>query len=268
MESFPPRHDQKAWLLEFLVRWTKVLAEHAGVRSECFLQYKTACQEPTEPFQRYAMKNTALPGYSRRPGSSVRTFPPAEEMKKALASGDYDMHEWIPDMCYWFVPKKPAEHQKAFFGRGGMTILYLPPDPKAAPPRLPFTPKYRAAMPVFQQFDVDAIVAGAFSLRDAFMAKSKALFGVGMEEDVSYPGMVYIIPLLTCGNFLTATPEDRQSWFELFDCYINESPLDKGLVMGFQKNFEQQLIGVLESMARDGLDYTPNDRHRVSEARL
>lgn len=263
MENFPPRHDQRSWLLEFLVRWNRALTGQAGLRSELFLQYKTACQEPVEEFQRYALRNSVMPGYSRKPGTSVNKFPAADEMMKAMQSGDYDMYNWVPDLCYWFVTKKPAEQQEKFFGRGGMTILFLPPDPKTAPMRLPFTAKYRAAMPVFQHFDVDAIVAGVASMQDVFLAKSKQLFGSGLEQEVTYPGIKYIIPLLTSGHFFTATAEERESWFTLFDVYINESPADKGLVMAFQKDFEPMLLETLESMRRDGLKYAADDGMRA-----
>jgi hypothetical protein len=47
------------------------------------------------------------------------------------------------------------------------------------------------------------------ALQDGFLAKSKKLFGKPFENDPAYRGMLFILSLMTCRNFVEATPYQR-----------------------------------------------------------
>ncbi len=249
VSGFPLMHEERVWILDFTERWTNLLRKREALRCELFLQTKTATQEPSEEFRRYILKNKVLQGFSRRPKEALPKFPQADEMKRILNGSDpYNIQDWVPDLCYWFLGKQAAQHRNQFAGLGGMNALYLAPDPKTQPPPLPFTPKFRAAMPVFQSFDVDAIVEGAFAMNDSFLPNSKRVFAKGLEQDEMYPGIAFVVPLLDSGHFFAALPEERAEWFTVFDAYLHESPVDNGMVLAFQKDFEPYLIEVLNAM--------------------
>jgi hypothetical protein len=61
---------------------------------------------------------------------------------------------------------------------------------------------------------------------------------------------------MTSRNFVDATADQRQIWFELFDAYFIESKPDAGIVLACKDpDFDERLAAILESMERDGLKY-------------
>ena len=256
--SFSMTQERRVWLLAFLEKWTVLLEQKEGLRPELFLQYKaTSSEDLAQPFQRYIVKHHVLPGLTRRPGASLPTFPDAEEMRRVILAdrNPLDIEKWVPDFCYWFMSKRTSQEREAFAGFGALTTIFLPPDPKTQAPKLPFTPKFRAAMPVFQKLDVDANFQCAFAMQDAFLPRSKQVFAVGLEDEPMYPGITFVMPLLESGHFFAATLEERASWFSVFDVYINESPIDKGIILAFQKPFEPLLLELLKSMREEKIVY-------------
>lgn len=167
----------------------------------------------------------------------------------------FDFGEFAPDYAYWFVYKDGGKQRQLFFGHGGMTMISLKPDPATIPPELPIPRAWREKLEVFKMFDVDKAVAGACSLKDGFLNKSKELFGAGLENEPQFPGLLFILPLLKSGDFFAQAAEEHERWFQLFDLYINESPADGGVIMATGPDFEDTLIELLKKMQEDGLTY-------------
>lgn len=257
VSDFLVRDDEKRWITEFLARLSARLEEAHGLRCEIFFQYKQITPELGEAFRGYAQKCMKLMGLGRFADADLPSFPTADEIKKIVNSGkSVDFRDWMGDYLIWFIGKQPERQRELFLGHGGMTTIFLPPDSRTKPPRLPFTPALRASLPVFQKVDVDGMIAGTFAMQDAFLEKSKAMFGAGLESKPEYPGIAFILPLLDSGHFFLASPELRAKWFELFDVYVNESKKDKGLILAFQKEeYEQVFVDVLESLRRDKFIY-------------
>ncbi len=259
VSGFPVRHDEKVWITEFLKRLDTRL-NALNLRTEIFFQYKQVTPELGDSFRAYAQRCMKLLGLGRFADADLPSFPTPNQVKEAVDSGKpFDFRDWIGDYLIWFIGKQPAEQRERFLGHAGMTTIYLPPDPKMKPIRLPYTPALRAAMPIFQMVDVDAMVAGTQSMNDAFLAKSKLLFGEGLENKPEYPGIPFILPLLDSQHFFIATPELRDRWFSLFNVYVNESRKDKGLLLAFQKEeYEEIFIDILRSMRNDHFTYDVN----------
>jgi len=257
VSAFPLSHREKVWITEFLRRMGEVLSRDFGLRTEIFLQYKQITPEMGDSFRKYAQKCMKLLGLGRSSKNDLPSFPTQDQVKEAVDSGKpFDFRDWLGNYTIWFTSKQPEEQRELFLGCGGMTTIFLPPDPKLKPLRLPFTPKLRASFPVFQRTDVDGIITGTLAMQDAFLEKSKKLFGEDLVETPEYPGLAFILPLLDANHFFLANAETRSQWFELFDVYVNESRKDKGLVLAFQKEeYDQVMLDVLESMERDGLKY-------------
>lgn len=259
--EFPCSPEEKQWAIEFLSRFSSRLSEEHSLRGEVFLQYKTIGEADAKEFLKYRRKCLTLMGLGRRPGASIPTLPTGEDLQKIVKDGKpFDLNQWVGDYSYWFIMKQPERQRELFLGLGGMTTIFLPPDPKTKAPKLPFTPALRAAHPAFKKFDVDAVHEATYAMEDAFLEKSKALFGAGLEEEVQYDGLAFILPLLDSGHFFAVTPELREKWFELFDVYVHESKSDKGFILAFKKDFEPLLLEVLESMHEDGLRYPGEPR--------
>lgn len=253
--SFPMPAAQRDWLIEFLERFAKVLETKYGHRREVFLQFKTAMDD-RDQFQSLAPKFSPLLGLSRQPGDKIPDLPTKEDMMPVVrGEKEFNLKDWIADYCYWFVCKKPIEQMKAWFGRGGVTIIFLKPDPKTVPVKLPFTQAFREKNPVFKVIDVDALVAGAFAMKDDFLQKSKQLFGEALESNPQYPGILFILPLLRTAHLFEQPEEYCEKCFQLFDIYVNESSADKGILLAFKNDYEEALIGVLEEMRKGSLVY-------------
>ena len=257
LSGFPPRHEEKVWLTEFLERFGDRLGIEHGLRTEIFLQYKQITPEMGDSFRRYAQQCMKLLGIGRFANNDLPSFPSQEQVKKAVESGQpFDFRDWLGDYLIWFVSKQPKQQRELFLGSGGMTTIYLPPDPKLKPLKLPFTPALRAALPVFKRVDVDGIVSGTLSMQDVFLEKSKQLFGAGLEDKPEYPGIAFVLPLLDSNHFFLADADLRERWFNLFDVYVNESRKDGGIILAFRKEEYDEVLGeVLQSMREDGFVY-------------
>lgn len=256
VRSFPLSFEEKQWLTRFQERLAARLEGDFDLRAELFFQYKAVTPERSNDFLRYRQKCMVLMGLGRRPGAELPTLPDAEQLREMVQRGDtLDLNDWVGDYLYWFVMKQPARQRELFLGTGGLVTVFLPPDPSTKAPPLPYTPKLRAAHPAFQRFDVDAMHAATYAMSDAFLEKSKTMFGTGLEERANYDGLPFILPLPDSGHFFAVSPDVRESWFELFDIYINESVADKGILLAYTKDFDSPLLDVLESMNREGMRY-------------
>lgn len=249
-------HNERNWLTHFLLRLSVRLEDAEKLRCEIFLPYKLLVDDTLTQFVKYRQKSPTLMGLERRLNASLPTMPTqaeVEDLKKSGAGLDY--RKWTADYAYWFVAKQPEQQRALFLGLGGMTTVFLPPDPKTVAPKLPFTPKLRAAHPAFKRFDVDANHQAVYSMTDAFLERSKLLFGKGLEDEPAYDGLAFVLPSLTTGDFFSTETQTRAGWFQVFDLYVRESPEDRGVVLAFRKDFEGHLLAVLESMRQDNLLY-------------
>lgn len=259
VDSFPVPTGQKDWLSIFFDRLTALLGEKLGMRAEVFLQVKTVYPDLLDQFLDIAKELTPIMGLSRRPRVEPPPIPTLEDLQP-IADGTkkFDYREYMADYCYWFLSKPNKRGRDLFFGNAGMTILFLKPDPKTVPPKLPIPPKIRTAplfQEIFEQIDLERLTARAFSLRESFLKKSVELFRGGLEKNVQFRGVPFIIPLLGTENFFQEPAEVCEQWFELFDVYINESPADRGIVMAAKIDFEDDLRGLLLKMKEEGLVY-------------
>ena len=255
--TFPIGHQERVWLMEFLSRLSVRLHEQHALRAELFLAYKSITGDLMDVFRRYAVTCVKMVGLGRFADTDIPPMPTAEQVKEYVEGGKtFRVSDWVGDYLIWFAGKDKERQRELFFGRGGTTTIFLPPDPKLKVPNLPFTPALRASLPVFQQMDVDGTITGAFSMQDAFLEKSKAMFGAGLENKPEYQGMAFILPLLESAHFFLASAELRAQWFELFDVYLNESEKDKGIVLAFkQEKYLEDLLSVLDSMFTDRMLY-------------
>jgi hypothetical protein len=239
----------------FFDRLMDLLTSQFELRIELFLQYRTA-QKILPHFLKMSHAFSPMVGLNRKPGA---TFPPriTKEALEPVAKGEkeFNLHEWIPDYCYWFLNKADRNQRKEFLGYGGLTTILLRPDSNTKPPELPFTPGVRK-LELFQMFDIDGILAQGFALKDGFLQKSKELFGAGLEDEPEYPGIPFVLPMLCADDFFHQPQEVCDKWFQLFDVYVSESESDNGILMASKLDFEDPLISLLEQMNREGWVYS------------
>jgi hypothetical protein len=256
VRTFPIPAAQRQWLMAFFDRFGPIVAKELGLRPEVFFQLKLIYPSLLKPFLNNANEFQPLIGLSRRPNAPLPDAPKEEDIQ-AIVEGrkKYDFGEYVADYVYWFVDKAEKKQREVFFGEGGMTIIFLKPDPKTKPPVLPLSPALRAKNPLLQHFDIDRLAARAFALGDGFQKLSKDLFGAGLEQEPQSSGIRFILPLLSTQDFFTQPEEEKLKWFQLFDVYFSESPVDKGVLLASKPDLEEPIIELLRKMREEGLRY-------------
>jgi len=253
--GFPVPLAQRVWLLQFLERLASTMSEQFALRREVFLQFKTV-PELMDTFLRNAQGFQPIVGLSRRPGAAIARVPDAATLTRMFESGkEIKFNEIAPDYCYWFLRKAGAKQLEAFWGHGGVSIIFTKPDPATAPPPLPFSAAFRKKWKGIEESGVDGLWEAAFALKDGFQAKSKVLFGTGLEDEPQYPGLSFILPLLQSSDFFNQLEQESAKWFQLFDVYLRESPQDSGILFASKTDLDDTLIELLAKMRADGFTY-------------
>jgi|SRR5579872_2012226 len=258
VSGFPVPLAQRVWLLQFLERLASTLSELIGLRREVFLQLKTV-PELMDTYLRNAQGFQPILGLSRRPGMAIPRVPDTATLNRMAEAGEeIKFSEIAPDYCYWFLRKSGAKQLEAFWGHGGISIIFTKPDPATTPPPLPFSDTFRKKWKGIEESGVDGLWEAAFALKDGFQAKSKELFGIGLEDEPQYPGLPFILPLLQTSDFFSQLEPESAKWFQLFNVYLRESPEDSGILLASKTDLDDTLIELLAKMRADGFTYTPS----------
>jgi hypothetical protein len=108
---------------------------------------------------------------------------------------------------------------------------------------------------MFKELDLDKMWASANALSSPFLAKSKQLFGKGLENEPQTKGLPFILPLLDSADFFSQPEQTIKDCFELFDIYVRESPADNGVLLAAKRDLDEMLIGLLRDMRSQNATY-------------
>ncbi len=209
-----------------------------------------------DTFLRNAQGFQPILGLSRRPGAAIPRVPDTATLTRMVKEGkEIKFNEIAPDYSYWFLRKSGAKQLEAFWGHGGISMVFTKPDPAAAAPPLPFSAAFRKKCKGIEESGVDGLWEAAFALKDGFQAKSKELFGTGLEDEPQYPGLPFILPLLQSSDFFNQLDQESAKWFQIFDVYLRESPEDLGILLASKTDLDDTLIELLAKMRADGFTY-------------
>jgi len=252
--AFPPGAGQRAWLLDFFPRLHKKLIADYGVRGEFFLQQKSIVAVEKR-FSKLATELLPKLGLMRKPGAPLPPRPTMDQLKGAIHGEAFDIQDHMPDYCYWLRHPDLATLLAEFFGFGGSAMYYMKPDPTAKPPDIPLLDELRKLFPQMQFDKLELVMNAACASKDKFLADSKKLFGVGLEQEPSYAGLQYILPLLSTDDFFTQPEAESKKWFQVFDLFWRESPADHGIYIASKPPLEEPLDHILQSMKEEGKVY-------------
>ncbi len=135
VSSIPPREAEKTWLRKFLLAFDAEMKNALKCRVEVFVTRKAIFPDMMDPMLINLQALNPIPGVMRLYGEKLRKAPPAREIERMVADGKQaQLLQMGSDSGWWFV-KKNADFQRGLFlGHGGMVNVWLPPDPKTAPP--------------------------------------------------------------------------------------------------------------------------------------
>ena len=253
--GFPAPAGQKQWFLAFLDRFLGTAKQKLSLRAEVFLQYKVVYPDLRDTLAEQANDLLPMIGLSRRPGAPLAPMPNESDFDGVLKGQErFDMSKHCADYCYWLLGKDEKKEFELFFGHGGITVMLLPPDPETVPPKLPLSQTHKTN-PMFGGFDLDRLMSQAFSLKDGFQARSKAMFGAGWEKEPQARHIRFVLPLLTANDFFVQSKEEVEKWFQLGQIWIQESLVDNGVLLASSVDLDSQIIEILRSMKEQGITY-------------
>ena len=248
---------EKQWLMAFFDALDAILEKKYGLRQESFLQMKLVAPMGAPKDLLHANQAELMPmmGLSRKPGAKLPPIPTEEDLKPVMEGKQkFQFNDYVGDYVMWFLTRKERFRRDLFLGYGGYTMMYLAPDPATEPPPLPDYPAFNEH-PAIKNYDVRGLWDTVHLLTDGFGAKSKAVFGKGFEEEPSFEGIPFIIPLMNAREYQDANPDDIAAMFTVFDVYIQESSSDTGILIASKLDLDDDLHEVLESLRAAGIEH-------------
>jgi hypothetical protein len=258
--DFPAPSQQRQWILAFLDAFSETVQKKFSLEPQTFIQMRTIYPHLQNDFIKTAMEFNPLFGLGRRPMSKVPELPDmryVEDLQKGRRS--FAFGDGLADYCYWFIGRQERPQRRLFLGFGGLTIMFTKKDPNTVPPPGPSIPPGVRRSPIFEsvlkQWEPERGLQTAYALKGAFLAKSKEHFGRGLEEDPQYPGLLYVLPLLSSSDFFDQKDDDANHWFDVFNIYVNESAGDNGILLASKEDCEEDIAGIVETLRRQGMRY-------------
>jgi hypothetical protein len=93
------------------------------------------------------------------------------------------------------------------------------------------------------------------ALLSPFRNLTKEIFGVGIQRDLEYEGILFVLPRLASQDFFAQTDQQIRRWFEVFDVYVNESPEDEGIILACKDNLTYPIASIVGEMRSKGYRY-------------
>ena len=245
---------QRQWALRFQKKLRERIMAETETLPHLFLQMKVVYPDLADVFIRSATRFSPLTGLSRARGAAIPALPDAEYVERLRQGKEtYDHKALQPDYCYWFLRDEVEEQTHLFFGYGGLMTMFAKSQ-EGERPALPTIPAGVAAHPTFAPLlagnSVEKLRNSLVRLASPFFAQSKAVFGKGLENELQYEGLKFIVPLFAAQDFLDAKAAEVEEWFTVFDVVLTESPLDKGLLLASKHDLDldEMLTDILTEM--------------------
>jgi len=258
ISEFPIRFRQREWILQLLESLDEELKKRKQT-VENFLQLKYTRTELNDRFVNTMLDYRPVTGILVAPGEQLPKPPTSLEVKKLTEShgpdGTINLNHLAPDYCAWFAGSQHSEQRRDFLGVGGMLMIWL--DEGQEPSPLQFdVPRVLRTHPAMQGVDFEVQMRSGMRLQHPFLKRSREIFAAHLPDGPAKRHSLFVLPRLRGAHFIDATPELRETWFQIFSAYCIESEVDKGILFAFKdSNFDACLIAILTALREKGQDY-------------
>jgi hypothetical protein len=286
-------NGQREWLLEFFSKISAQL-NGMDLRGEHFMQMQTIDENPAirDMFLNGMLKEAPLVGVSRQRHQPEVAIPDTADIEAfAKKKREFRPYDYMQSNACWFLNQDDEQLRQKYLGYGGLTVLYRKKDQKNEPdkatpmPTMPLiVPKFLRRDPqvklllegfdpnnprqipaflrnhagmkqVFSSFEPDKMQEKSDLLLSPFRGKSKEIFGEDLPRDLKFESLPFIVPRLSSQDFFAHTDPQVRRWFELFEVYIAESPVDAGIIMACKDNLTPLIATILDEMRGNGYRY-------------
>lgn len=255
VSAFPCRIAEKQWLQQFVLAFDQEIKAALQCRVEVFVHRDAIYPDMTDSLLLHLQELNPVPGVMRVYGEPLRKAPPSREILQIVAEGKMEkLMSLGSDIGWWFAKKNAAKQRELFFGLGGMVNVWLPPDPKTAPPPFPM-PEKALKNPAFAGMDIAGTIAVTYSLADSFLPNSLKTFAPELKADPQYQGYPFALALFKSEDIFSASGEQREEWLRLAPCYLMESRSDRGILLWGRVGIDAVLQRVLEALRQQKLEY-------------
>lgn len=257
VSSTPMRQSEQEWFLAFLEAFVRTCKEQ-GWMPCFFLDVETIERYCQDRFLDESINYRVFPAYTRTPwGPLPQPIPEEETDAIRKMEKPFVLSTYLRGYAQWFRKFQPDKVLPAYFGFGGATILFVPPDPAAAPPLPDFSPGVKKSPMLREAFaagDPIEEMKTLLLLRHKAFAALKAAFSKGMENHTGLKSMPLLIPRLRSQDFFSLESEVLDALFEASPVYLAESPEDRGILIASAKPIDEVLAtlvaGVNELIAQ------------------
>jgi hypothetical protein len=245
------RQLEREWFLAFLLDFIKTCKEQ-GWMPCYFLDVETIQRYVQDRYLSEMLDLRPFPAFSRTAWGPLPQAPSEEETdairrhEKPFVLGNY-----LKGYVQWLRRFQPEKVLPAYFGFGGATMLFIPPDPNTAPPPFTIPPGVKKS-PLFQGVlalgDPVEETRTLLLLKHKSFAALKAAFSKGAENHPALKSMPILIPRLRSQDFFSLEPEVLNALFEASPVYLAESPEDRGILIASAKPIDEVLATLVSAV--------------------
>jgi len=255
VSGFPARKDEREWMVRFFDAFNDVVQTQFQLCPEVFVQL-SAVALMRDAFIRNARTLRPRTGVSRRPGETTLLPDPAklESEAKTAAKPGFDPLSLLPSQCFWLSHKAERDARQLFQATGGLSLLYRksPGPPKPLPFQIPqqLIDKYAA----LRKYDLEALYNQATN-PDDFGARAKTIFGAGLEKELGFDNLPFIVPRMDAAAFFAMGADDIKNFFSVIDICVQESPTDDGFLLATSADMEKPMARTVTLLRQQGFIY-------------
>lgn len=251
VSSFPWREEEKRWFIRFLLHFTQSL-QATGLLPCFFLETRTVHRHCHRKLLREAADYRTMMVLSRTPWEPVMDEFSAEEAD-ALRRQEkpFELDNYLGGQAHWFRNFSAETVFPGYFGFGGATMLFVPPDPATAPPAVDFPPGIRNSPMLREAFARGNPVQELrylLLLKHRALASLKQAFSRGAEDSQLVQTVPVLIPRLRSRDFFSLEQQVLDVLFEASPIYLAESPEDRGILIASAKPLDEMLAGLVATV--------------------
>lgn len=260
--STPLRQAEQEWFVAFLMAFIGA-CKGQGWMPCFFLDVETIERFCQDRFLAESIEFRAFPAFGRVPWGPLPQPIPVEETDAIRKQEKpFLLSNYLKGYVQWFRRFQPEKVLPFYFGFGGATMLFVPPDPATAPPLPDFSPGVKKS-PLLR----DAFAAGdpieemrtLLLLKHKSFAALKAAFSKGAEDHTALKSMPLLIPRLRSQDFFSLESEVLDALFEASPVYLAESPEDRGILIASAKPIDE-VIATLAGAVHEQMAQSRNRR--------